>query len=148
MRRAPQKQYELFRKYFPFSCVDIVLLRDDSVLLTKRAIPPYRGKWHLPGGIIRRNETMRKAVKRIGRKELQVDVKIIRFIGSFENPNRYRHDISHCFLCATRTGLIKLDSESSRAKFFQKIPKNTIPFHKNIINQLEKRSQFSKKYIT
>ena len=57
---AADKQYNEFRNFFPFSCVDIVLFQKNSFLLTKRTNPPYKDYWHLPGSIIRRNEKMKQ----------------------------------------------------------------------------------------
>ncbi|MEM2160016.1 MAG: hypothetical protein QXN55_03575 [Candidatus Nitrosotenuis sp.] len=52
VRKAPQKEYDNFRKYFAFSCVDLIILDGKSVLLTKRTRNPYKGYWHLPGSIV------------------------------------------------------------------------------------------------
>ena len=45
-------------------CVSGIVLKDDNVLLTKRAIPPSKGKWCLPGGHIDIGETALDAAKR------------------------------------------------------------------------------------
>lgn len=58
MKIVSQSLFEKFIEYFPTSCVDIVLFFDRKFCLSKRKIPPYRGYWHIPGGIIRRDEKM------------------------------------------------------------------------------------------
>ena len=55
MKRASEVDYKKFRKFFTFSCVDLLIFGDDNrILLTKRSINPFKGYWHLPGTIIRR----------------------------------------------------------------------------------------------
>ena len=43
------------------------------VLLTRRGIPPYRGKWCLPGGHIEKSEPARDAIIREVKEEVGVD---------------------------------------------------------------------------
>ncbi len=144
-KKSPEKEYHIFRKHFVFSCVDILLIKDDSILLTKRTLKPYKNSWHLPGNIIRKNETMKQAVRRAAKKELNINVKIKKYVGVFENLNSFRHDISHGFLVSHISGKIKTDFQSKELKFFKKIPKNTVPHHKKMIKEIKKIIKDSKK---
>ena len=81
-KKATDNEYHIFRKQFVFSCVDILLIKDGLVLLTKRTMNPHKGSWHLPGNIIRKNETMKQAVMRAAKKELNINVKIKKIFGS------------------------------------------------------------------
>ena len=84
MKRASETDYTKFRKYFTFSCVDLLIFRDDSsVLLTKRTINPFKGYWHLPGTIIRRDETRQNAVKRAAKEELGKEIMIKEEVGIY-----------------------------------------------------------------
>ncbi len=130
-----KKQYDLFRKYFPFACTDLILFEKDSVLLTKRTQNPYKGMWHLPGTMIRKNEKIDDAIKRAAEKELCLKVSIIQYVGFFESINDFRHDISHGFIVKTKKMQIQTDFQSSDYKFFKKIPKNTVPHHKKMIKK-------------
>jgi len=136
---SPQKDFERFRKFFPFSCVDLILTHNNGILLSKRTIPPYIGKWHLPGGIIHKNEKMEQVVKRIAKTELNLNIKISGYLGTYENPSKFRHDISHCFLCKKLSGKLKTNSQNSHLKFFKNIPKNTIPYHKKMLDDAKIR---------
>jgi len=142
-RKASEKQFEEFRQFFPFSCVDIILTSQDYVLLTKRTIRPYKGKWHFPGGIIRKNEKMVDAVKRIGKSELNLDIKINKFFGVYENLNVYRHDLSHCFISSIKTGKLSHDFQNSGMKFFKTPPKNMIPYHARIMHDVKNNIRLS-----
>jgi ADP-ribose pyrophosphatase YjhB (NUDIX family) len=137
-KKATDGEYHIFRKQFAFSCVDILLIKDGSVLLTKRTINPHKGSWHLPGSIIRKNETMKQAVRRAAKKELNINVKIKKYVGVYENLNSFRHDISHGFLVSQISGKIKTDFQSNELKFFKKIPTNIVPHHKKMIKEFLK----------
>lgn len=104
-------------------------------MLVRRNILPYKGKWCLPGGIVRYGERMENAVHRIVKTELGVDVKLIKQIGSFEKIYPSRHDISNCFLARLKSKLIQLDFQATDAQFFSRIPKHMAPFHKEMIRK-------------
>ena len=137
-KKATDNEYHIFRKQFVFSCVDILLIKDGLVLITKRTINPHKGSWHLPGSIIRKNETMRQTVRRTAKKELNINVKIKKYIGTYENLNSFRHDISHWFLVSHISGKFKPDFQSNELRFFKKIPKNVVPHHKKMIKNFLK----------
>ena len=136
IKKSTEKDYNKFRKNFVFSCIDVIIIKNHSVLLTKRTQNPHKGSWHLPGNIIRKNETMRQAVKRAAKNELNLNVKIKKYVGVYENLNSFRHDISHGFIVLPTSGKIKTDFQSQELKFFKRIPKNTVPHHKKVIKDV------------
>lgn len=133
IRKAPKKEYDNFRKYFAFACVDLVIFDGKSVLLTKRTRNPYKGYWHLPGSMIHKTETMQDAAKRSAKEELNLKIKIKKFIGVYESLNGFRHDVSNGFLVQVVGGKIKTDSQSSDVGFFKTLPRKTLPHHKLLI---------------
>lgn len=58
-----------------------------AVYLTKRAIEPCKGLWHLPGGTVRFAEPMVVAVKRIAQRELNIIVTDTTVVGYIEYPS-------------------------------------------------------------
>lgn len=72
----------------PLVSVDL-LMRNGAgeVLLGRRLNRPCQGHWFVPGGIVRKNELIRNAVKRIAKAELGVSVSFdgARFRGVFEH---------------------------------------------------------------
>lgn len=133
IRIAPKKDYDNFRKYFVFSCVDLVIFDGKSVLLTKRTRNPYSGYWHLPGSIVHKNEKISDAINRSAKEELNLDVNVIKFLGFYESLNQYRHDISHGFLVSIRGGEMKTNYQSSDLRFFEHLPRKLIPHHRKMI---------------
>ena len=141
---APQKIYDQFGKYFPFSTVDVIIFEQDHFVLIKRKIMPYKGLWHLPGGIVRKNEKIKDTAKRVVKIELNLDIELEKFLGVYENPIRTRHDITHCFI-ATIKNKIDNNFENKSISFFKKIPHNTIPYHKHVIKDAIKQMKHEKK---
>ncbi len=122
-----------FRKSFPFSVIEIIICnKNNEFLLTKRSIEPFKNKWHFPGGLIEKNISLKKMVKIIAKREVNLDIKIDTFMGLYESITPQRHDISHLYLAHYSQGTIKLDFQSSDSKFFKVIPKNIVPLHKKM----------------
>ena len=77
-------------------------------------------------------------IKIIAKKEVNLSVKTIEFIGIYEHNLKNRHDISHVFLVESSKGKIKLDFQSTDAKFFKKRPNNMISIQKKMWNDAKK----------
>ena len=135
MKRASEVDYTKFRKYFTFSCVDLLIFRNDnSILLTKRTINPFKGYWHLPGTIIRRNETRKNAVKRAAKEELGKEITIKEELGIYESIVTFRHDISNAFLVKFKNKKnIKTDFQSQKYRYFKRLPSKIPAHHKKMI---------------
>ena len=136
IRLAPKKEYDNFRKYFAFTCVDLIILDGKSVLLTKRTKNPYKGYWHLPGSMVHKGEKIESAVRRSAKEELCINVKVLKPVGVYESLNKFRHDVSHGFVVNTWDGVIKLDHQSSEVRFFNKLPSKIIPHHRRMIQDM------------
>lgn len=133
IRIAPKKEYDNFRKYFAFTCVDLIIIKDGSVLLSRRTKNPYKGYWHLPGSMVHKGERMQKAVLRSAKEELNLKVKILKPAGVYESLNKFRHDVSHGFIVKIQSGTLRPDHQSSEIKFFKKMPRKIIPHHRQMI---------------
>ena len=59
-----------------------------SVLLIKRNIPPFKGTWAIPGGLVQENETLEKAVQRELREETGIAVNYLEQLYTFGDINR------------------------------------------------------------
>ncbi|MER3396292.1 MAG: NUDIX hydrolase [Acidimicrobiia bacterium] len=67
----------------PAPCACAVVVRDEKVLLTRRAVEPALGLWDLPGGYIEIGETPEETLKRELLEETGLEVRIAGFIGFF-----------------------------------------------------------------
>lgn len=71
MRPLPARQFELVVRNAPLLAVDFLISSPDGrVLLGKRRNPPARGTWCVPGGRVRKCESIAQAVARKLEEEL------------------------------------------------------------------------------
>jgi 8-oxo-dGTP diphosphatase len=61
----------------PLIGVGVVVCRDDTVLLIRRAKPPRQGEWSLPGGLQKLGETVFEAARREVREETGVEIRVL-----------------------------------------------------------------------
>ena len=64
--------------------VAVILDHEGRVLLTRRNIPPYYGRWVMPGGRISHREHIKKALKREVMEEVGLNIDIEELIEVFE----------------------------------------------------------------
>ena len=102
MPKAKKHCYDYPR---PMVTVDCVLLREDrralQVLMVERASPPYKGRWALPGGFIRLNESLEAAVIRELAEETGIkDLSFLIQLGAYGELGRdpRGRDISVAFI--------------------------------------------------
>jgi colanic acid biosynthesis protein WcaH len=70
----------------PLISIDILLKKDNKILLGKRINKPAQGYFFSTGGRVNKNETIDSAMGRIAKKELNVELKSTpKFIGVFEH---------------------------------------------------------------
>lgn len=68
----------------PQVAVGAVVLRDNSLLMVKRAQEPARGLWSIPGGRLQPGEYLTDAVRREVKEETGLDVEVGDLLGLFE----------------------------------------------------------------
>ena len=100
--------------------VDAVIVKEGKVLLTKRAIPPFEGKWVLPGGRVDMNETLEETVHREVEEETGMKIEIIKVSGAYSAIDRdpRRRSVTIAFLCEALTEPKESTREASEIKWF------------------------------
>ena len=133
---------EIFKAIYskvPRLCVDLIIKDGRKVLLTKRIISSYKGYWHLPGGTVLFREGLEEAVKRVAKRELNLDVRIEKFLGFIEftgKSNGNYHPVSIVFLVSPKSLNIKLNKEADEYNFFESPPEKTISEQEEFLNKL------------
>ena len=72
----------------PALTVDALWIRRGRVLLVRRARPPYRGQWALPGGFVELRETVEAAVARELQEETGLSARPWKLVGVYSGPDR------------------------------------------------------------
>ena len=70
----------------PLISIDILIKKDNKILLGKRVNKPAKGYFFTTGGRVKKNETIKGAIVRIAKNELNIEIKSTpKFIGVFEH---------------------------------------------------------------
>lgn len=118
----------------------IVKDREGRVLLTRRNIPPDRGRWHIPGGFILKNERVEDCLKRVAKKELGLDLdESPQVLGVFDDLDKDERghviDIAYGVTIDDTTKLQTTD-ETAEIKFFEKLPEDIGFNHRDTLHKL------------
>ncbi len=73
------------RQHVVPSVVAVIVDDAENVVLTRRAVPPFRGLWVMPGGKIDLGEPIARAVAREVREEVGMEVQVGRLVDVFEH---------------------------------------------------------------
>jgi ADP-ribose pyrophosphatase YjhB (NUDIX family) len=105
-----------------------------EILLVKRAHPPKKGWWDLPGGFVGFNESFEQGAQREIKEELGLSISNLRYINSYHNLYLYKGIYYHT-LCVTFTAklpkqIIKPKDDVASIQFFSRdgIPYKRIAF--------------------
>ena len=135
------EEFKAIYSKVPRLCVDIVVMADDGLLLTKRAIEPRKGFWHMPGGTVLLDEPVEEAAVRVAKEELGLDAKVESFLGyieffkEFKLEGGYGHALSLVYLCQAGGGEILLDRQADEYGYFRELPEKTVPEQKEFLRK-------------
>jgi len=127
MQRVPHlplKEFKRLLKITPMAAVDVAIVNGKGeFLLEKRACPPRKGKWHLPGGFVGYSERLVDTAKRKALEETGLKIKVKKYVGYYDDPKLDSRGriIVHAFL-AEPAGSGKLKKDG--LKWFKRVPKN------------------------
>ncbi|WP_297421083.1 NUDIX hydrolase [Thermococcus sp.] len=81
---------------------DVVILYRGGVVLIKRKHEPFKDHYALPGGFVEYGESVEKAAVREAKEETGLNVKLLRLVGVYSDPNRdpRGHTVTTAFLAA------------------------------------------------
>ena len=91
-KKSNKKKQHCYEHPRPSVTVDIVLFHRTTkraeVLLIKRARPPFKGLWALPGGFVDEDESLEAAAARELKEETGVRGVRLQQVGAFGDPGR------------------------------------------------------------
>ena len=135
----------------PKLTVDAAIVDAGKIVLIKRANPPYKGSWALPGGFVNVGETVEAACAREAREETSLDVEVVRLVGVYSDPGRdpRGHTVSVAFLCKKKGGKLRGADDAKEAKWFSLEDLPTLAFdHGKIVEALRRSLSASPSVVT
>jgi len=113
--------------------VDGVYVKDGKVLLLKRGVEPFKGCWHVVGGHVEADESLRAAVKREFREETGLDVVVGGIVGGRFEETFDRIKIIVAFEVTSAEGEICLNSENEAYGWFDEFPCDSVYDYANYL---------------
>ncbi len=107
-------------------CVEGLYVKGGKVLLVKRGVEPFKGSWHLVGGHVDENETLKEALRREFREETNLSVKIGGIIDSRVERTFDRTKLIVLYRITGSQGRIRLNGENVDYGWFNKFPANCV----------------------
>ena len=111
----------------PSVTVDVVIFAFDpraglKVMLVRRGVEPFRGRWALPGGFVRPDETIDAAARRELEEETGLRDVFLEQLYTFGDPGRDPRErvitVAHYALVASTGHAVKATGDAAAARWF------------------------------
>lgn len=133
--------YFLFRMYlFVFRPVRmgvrVMMIKDDKVLLVRQTYVPG---WFMPGGGLKRGETLEQAARREAKEETGAQLGELKLLGAYTNFKEWKTDHNLLFLCRDFQIIGKPDAEIAEMNFFSlnQLPEGVWPGHRRRLEEYQ-----------
>ena len=109
--------------------VRVMLIKDNQVLLIRHT---YIEGWFMPGGGVKRGETLEQAARREVQEEAGAELQALTLLGAYSNLVNWKNDHNIVFFSDQFTVNGKHDKEIAEARFFplDSLPADTEPGHR------------------
>jgi len=95
--------------------VRVMLIQNGEVLLVRQT---YMPGWFMPGGGLKRGETLEEAIRRETYEEIGAQMGSLKLLGAYSYFGEHKSDHNVLFLCTDFTLNGKQDKEIAEARFF------------------------------
>jgi ADP-ribose pyrophosphatase YjhB (NUDIX family) len=107
-------------------CVDGVFVKDGKILLLKRNVEPFKGCWHVVGGHVEENESLKAALQREFREETGLDIAVGDIIDARFEETFDRIKVIVAFEVLSAEGEVRLNSENEVYGWFDEVPRESV----------------------
>jgi len=130
---------------------DVIIEKDNKIVLITRAGRTAHDKLALPGGHVEIGERVEDAAIRESKEETNLKIKLIDIIGVYSDPKRdpRGHYVTTVFIAKIDSGILKAKSDASKVRFYDpnKLKKKDIAFdHLKIIKDYLKYKKHKRTY--
>jgi len=125
----------------PAIAVDIIITKQNKIVLIKRAKNPYKDNWALPGGFIERGETHIQAAVREAEEETGLKTEITGLVGVYSEPDRDpRGHVISIAVSGKPTGTLQPATDAVDARWFPLDQTPELAFdHRKIIDDYQNK---------
>ena len=125
----------------PRICVEVVIKNENGIVLTERSIEPYLGLWHIPGGTGVYGEPLERAVRRVAKDEVGVDVEVEKLLGYIEYPDEesvrgFGWPIGIAFLLKIKSGELRGGVQGETVETFQEAPEKMVEPQRKFLSDI------------
>lgn len=115
--------------------VRVMLIEDGRVLLVRQT---YVSGWFMPGGGVKRGETLEQAARREVREEVGAEMGVLELAGAYTHFGEYKSDHNILFRCADFRLHGRPDREIAEARFFplDALPEGLMPGHRRRLDEI------------
>lgn len=106
----------------PIPVVSCAILNKNRILLLKRAIEPFPGKWALPAGHVEPGESAEESIIREVKEETSLDIDVHYMFSMGRHLDDGRAFLSLTFVAHTEQEQISIDHESLDWKWVEMVP--------------------------
>ncbi len=139
-RPLPPEKFEEIYSQVPRLCVDLVIRKDNGIVLSLRTLPTWTNQWHTPGSMVLYREKIDDAIARTALHEVGLQVKPVKFLDymeffSEEQERGFGYSVSMAFLCDYVSGELRPDDNAAEVRVFQELPDNIIAEQREMLEK-------------
>ena len=114
--------------------VRVMMIENDKVWLVRQT---YMRGWFMPGGGVKKGETLDKAARREAREETGADLGTITLMGAYSNFTEWKTDHNIVFICNDFQIKSKPDGEIAELRAFSlnELPNDLWPGHRRRLQE-------------
>ena len=111
-----------------------MMIQNNKVLLVRQT---YMPGWFLPGGGVKRGETLEQAARREAKEETGAELEELQLMGAYTNLKEMKTDHNVVFICTDFTYSGKHDNEIAEIRFFglDELPEGLWPGHRQRLEE-------------
>ena len=116
--------------------VRAMMIRDDKVWLIRQT---YMRGWYVPGGGVKRGETLEQAARREAKEETGAELGEVKLLGAYTNLAEWKTDHNIVFICHEFEFTGKPDAEVAELRAFalNELPEGLWPGHKQCLEEYQ-----------